>query len=234
MWTINSTGCQCPQFPFYHDKCACCVASSYACSCGSFHPSRCAQCGLEAYCGKMCNMTLDSTSLLKTSGIKYGSITAPPVGFRFQKKPVSKEQSTSTYCWYKFQATPNQRIEIQVYRVMGLGNYKNDRVGCTDGFIQIDDGWETAFPTSSSSDDSSGRLCGQNIRFIPPVVIFKEGTRATLKYFTTMEEKSNGTRFLLFFNFPSKDEKVVGIKQRGADFIQHTGRRVDHYCYSLC
>ncbi|KAG1655679.1 Bone morphogenetic protein 1 [Nymphon striatum] len=205
LWTINSTGCQCPQYPFYHDKCACCVEKG-ACSCGAALPSRCSQCGLEQTCGNMCNMTIDYRTIEKLSGLKYGSVTAPLA------------VAGPTYCWYRFQGSNKHRIEIQIYKVTGVGNFNGKK--CVGGFLQFEDGWDISYPSISADEDISGQICAQNERFFPPVVIFRDEMRATLKFVTETNEKN--TQFLAFFNFPSKDENTVGIRQKGGDYIQFT------------
>ncbi|KAG1682501.1 Bone morphogenetic protein 1 [Nymphon striatum] len=213
LWTINSTGCQCPQYPFYHDKCACCVEKG-ACSCGAALPSRCSQCGLEQTCGNMCNMTIDYRTIEKLSGLKYGSVTAPLA------------VAGPTYCWYRFQGSNKHRIEIQIYKVTGVGNFNGKK--CVGGFLQFEDGWDISYPSISADEDISGQICAQNERFFPPVVIFRDEMRATLKFVTETNEKN--TQFLAFFNFPSKDENTVGIRQKGGDYIQFTG--MHDYFYS--
>lgn len=81
-------------------------------------------------------------------------------------------------------------------------------ISCKDGFLELDDGWDVEHPTNlGKRAGSPGRICGQDNRFFPPVVLFKEGTRAILKLFT--ENLKNQTQILAFYNFPSKGTYLI-------------------------
>ncbi|XP_046388657.1 uncharacterized protein LOC124157726 [Ischnura elegans] len=198
------------------DSCACCVSDG-GCPCGAASPNRCTQCGLEAYCMQMCNVTLDSKALKSRSGKTFGQIKSPSlVG------PGS--------CWYLLLPDRNQRIEIQVYRLVSVGHFNGS--SCQSGFLELTEGPDAAGRKGKGKGSGviiggpprggSGRglqLCGENERFAPPAVMFADRTSATLLF--QIGEPTLRSQFFAYFSFTPSDHKTLGIANRG-------GKRVDH------
>ena len=57
----------------------------------------------------MCNITISSREIMSMSGQAFGEIKS------------SWGLSGPAFCWYRFEAEPNERVEVQVYRIKRLG-----------------------------------------------------------------------------------------------------------------
>ena len=57
----------------------------------------------------VCNITISSFEVRQRSGRSFGEIESP------------SDASGPIFCWYKLQADPGERIEIQIYRIKRLG-----------------------------------------------------------------------------------------------------------------
>ncbi|XP_046387530.1 uncharacterized protein LOC124157093 [Ischnura elegans] len=252
LWTVSDTGCSCPREavtskhtpssaaarkygttsatastvnvtasltdnPSSSD-CACCVKDG-GCPCGPASPRRCTQCGLESHCTQMCNVTLDSRVLRSRSGKTFGQIKSPSlVG------PGS--------CWYLLLADRNQRIEIQVYRLVSVGHFNG--TSCHAGFLELIEGPDAAGKKDKGRRGGgvimegpprggSGRglqLCGENERFAPPAVVFADRTSATLLF--QVGERTLRSQFLAYFSFTPADHFSLGIANRGGKRVEHT------------
>jgi hypothetical protein len=127
LWTRKSVGCACSWKDQSHDghegnltthhhkhhlNCACCVKGG--CLCGSSAPNRCSQCGLEAHCLNMCNVTLDSKLLQSSSGQTFGQIRSPIL-------------QGPSHCYYVLRPAPGQRVELQVYRLVSVGKFNGKK-----------------------------------------------------------------------------------------------------------
>ncbi|KAE8745234.1 hypothetical protein FOCC_FOCC008025, partial [Frankliniella occidentalis] len=156
MWTMSASGCPCPWNASQAD-CACCVKEG-GCHCGEAAPQRCAQCGLEKYCANMCNATIDSVTVLQRSGRSYGMIK-------------SSSMDTAGICAFTLLPDAKQRVELQLYRLVGVGRYHNN--SCHGGSLQLTDGSRERAARGVS-------LCGANERFTTPVVMFADRGPATL------------------------------------------------------
>ncbi|XP_071454563.1 uncharacterized protein [Hetaerina americana] len=239
LWTVSGTGCSCPRdgatppggvpasstsgvHPTGADDCACCVKDG-GCPCGAVSPRRCTQCGLEQHCVHMCNMTIDSRALQSRSGKSFGQIKSPSlVG------PGS--------CWYLLLADRNQRIEIQVYRLVSVGHFNG--TSCESGFLELSEGSDVLGRKSSSSPAAGGgtggkghssslagsgsglQLCGQNERFAPPAVLFADRSSATLLF--QVGEPTLRSQFFAYFSFTPSDHSTLGIPYRGGKRVEHT------------
>ncbi|XP_071513817.1 uncharacterized protein [Panulirus ornatus] len=206
LWTVSGTGCSCPRQPpgRPHD-CACCV-SRIACPCGQANPHRCAQCGLQQHCSNMCNMTIDGRLLSVTSGRLSGSLVSPG------------EMVAPTSCWYQLRAPPDHRVELQIHRLVHVGSFINATT-CRGGFVEVSDG------RSRSDGIAEGgltglRICGEDERLHPPVVLYSDTGSATITY--QVNERWGSPRFIAYYNFPHKTNPDTGDRQRGGTRLDYT------------
>ncbi|XP_046619142.1 uncharacterized protein LOC124304671 [Neodiprion virginianus] len=167
-----------------------CCVQSGGCSCGDSSPHRCAQCGLEQNCANMCNMTLDSKQLLNKSGRGFGQIKSPAL-------------TGPTRCTYRFVPDTGQRVELQIYRLVSIGRHNGSM--CEGGWLQL---------------ESGARVCGQNERFDPPVVLFSDKDSTTLQM--QINEKTVRSQFLAYFSFTSTTSTSVGWPARGGKSVNNT------------
>ncbi|XP_037073764.1 uncharacterized protein LOC119094958 [Pollicipes pollicipes] len=147
----------------------------------------------------MCNITLDSQILESSSGKKYGQIKTPVL-------------SGPVYCWYIFRGELGARIEIQVYRMVRSGKWKN---GCTGGGLTFLPGTRL-----NASSETSLKVCGENSRFSPPVTLLLDTDRAVLEY--RVLERSERSLFMAFFSFSPRNSPHVGVRSRGGRPVPHT------------
>ena len=73
----------------------------------------------------MCNVTISSKEILAKSGQTFGEIKS------------SAGLGGPAFCWYRFEAEPNQRVELQVYRIKRLGKRHLESNRCVGGFLQL-------------------------------------------------------------------------------------------------
>ncbi|XP_063221502.1 uncharacterized protein LOC134530532 isoform X2 [Bacillus rossius redtenbacheri] len=197
LWTQASSGCGCGSRGSGGD-CACCVPEG-GCPCGPAAPHRCAQCGLEQHCADMCNVTIDSRRLAAASGRTFGQI----------KSPAAPGPAT---CRYLLRPAAGQRVELQVYRLVGAGRLQGD--SCRSGSLRLEGGAETSQAVAPPVE-----LCGANERFDPPVVLFADEEEATLVF--RVEETTARSQFLAYFSFTPRDGG------QGTRFHPRGGRRVE-------
>ncbi|XP_055334605.1 uncharacterized protein LOC129585775 isoform X2 [Paramacrobiotus metropolitanus] len=157
------------------------------CPCSAPLSNRCAQCGLESFCGKMCNMTIDMSQLTT----KHGAIYSPP-----SPGPI--------FCSFYVVANPSTRIQIDLYRMQGIGEYNPQTKRCIGGFLQIIDGVRALRGNSSAVHV----FCGADSRFDRPVTIFKERAMAIIQYWAATAIQS---RFMLEFSFHEKSEENYAL-----------------------
>nr|XP_040571651.1 uncharacterized protein LOC121120834 [Lepeophtheirus salmonis] len=208
-WTKSLSGCPCKNGT-QSDKdgdCACCMEDSGGCQCGIGVTNRCGQCGLEEFCDNMCNITISSSAMRNSSGRSFGEIKSPSSAIG----PL--------FCWYKLMAEPNERIEIQIYRIKRLGKLDLENRRCLGGSLQFLRGSRL---TSTSPLDLS--ICGENERYSPPIVLFKdyqEGVPgiATL-FFRVDVPSSSRSQFIAHYAFVPIWEK------NGSHFLEETRLRI--------
>lgn len=58
----------------------------------------------------VCNITLNSRTLMEKSGKRYGQIKSPSL-------------EGPTFCWYRLLPDSGQRVEIQLYRLVSVGRF---------------------------------------------------------------------------------------------------------------
>nr|XP_045614075.1 uncharacterized protein LOC123767937 [Procambarus clarkii] len=218
LWTISGTGCSCPQQQQESAAagggtagdqasslgCACCV-NRIACPCGDANPHRCAQCGLHQHCNNMCNMTIDGGLLSVTSGQLSGSLVSPG------------EIVAPSFCWYLLRAPPGHRVELQLHRLVHLGSFVNSTT-CRGGFVEISDGRRVTETTADGLN--SLRICGEDERLHPPVVLYSDTSTATISF--RVSEKWGSPRFIAYYSFPRITDPVTGIKHRGGTRMEYT------------
>ncbi|XP_050539995.1 uncharacterized protein LOC126904792 isoform X2 [Daktulosphaira vitifoliae] len=194
LWTQNAQGCRC-NHDLTREDCACCVPRG-GCQCGIVAPNRCAQCGLEQYCSSMCNVTLKADLLLARSNSTFGQIKSPAL-------------SGPDSCWYTLDPGHDKRVELQVYRLINAGHFNGS--SCVSGYLELID---------SFGQGTGPRICGQNERLTPPVVMFSDRESALLNF--RIEESTSRSQFLAYFSFTSLTNSY------GLSFRPKGGRRIDH------
>ncbi|KAK2716825.1 uncharacterized protein LOC136039519 isoform X2 [Artemia franciscana] len=198
LWTRSPTGCKCP-FDEFSQECACCAKGG--CNCGHDQPSRCTQCGLENRCLNLCNVTIDAQSLFESSGKTFGQI----------KSPI--ELHGQSVCWYKFRSSPGKRIELQIYRIVGMGHKNGTRCegGGVSWYYDVDSRKEAFWEDS----DTPLQLCGLNERYFPPVTLFgNANSGALLLRFDKLFDRS---RFLAYFSFTNSTDAILGFQTKGGE-----------------
>ncbi|XP_050435516.1 uncharacterized protein LOC126842547 [Adelges cooleyi] len=195
LWTQGSHGCQCNHEPARQD-CACCVPQG-GCQCGALAPNRCAQCGLEQHCTNMCNITIKADLLLARSNSTFGQIKSPALS-----GPAS--------CWYTLDPGYNRRVELQVYRLVNTGHFNGS--SCVSGYLELMD---------SFGQGTGPRICGQNERLTPPVVMFADRESALLNF--RIDETTSRSQFLAYFSFTTlTDNHGLAFRPKGGRRIEHT------------
>ncbi|XP_025833954.1 uncharacterized protein LOC108735205 [Agrilus planipennis] len=199
LWTKSLRGCQCP-FNTTSNDCACCEKNG-GCHCGSAVPTRCSQCGLQQYCGGMCNVTIQSSDIQKRSRKSFGQI-----------KPIPLDGPG--VCIFTLIPTPHQRVEIQLYRFRNIGYFNG--TSCVGGYIQLIGGIDSVNETDEKRFD---QFCDRDERFRPPLVLFADGGRAHL-IFRITEKFRTPSDFFAFFSFTSINDKSVGFQPKGGMKLQ--------------
>lgn len=217
LWTVATSGCSCPWGEAAvttsvaakvgdgdggggggGGDCACCVTDG-GCHCGRDSPHRCTQCGLEAHCNHMCNITINSSELYAKSGKTFGQIKSPSL-------------EGPSFCWYILLPTVHQRVEIQVYRLVNTGRHNG--TSCVGGYLQLMSGSEPIYTPHEN------QLCG-NERYTPPVVFFSDDGIASLLFEVT--EKTARSQFLAYFSFSARNNTDgLGFQPRGGMRLQNT------------
>lgn len=194
LWTQESQGCRC-NHDLLRQDCACCVPQG-GCQCGALALNRCAQCGLEQHCTNMCNVTIKADMLLARSNSTFGQIKSPAL-------------SGPNYCWYTLDPGLDRRVELQVYRLVNAGHFNGS--SCVSGYLELLD---------SFGQGTGPRICGQNERLAPPVVMFADQESAVLNF--RIEEATSRSQFLAYFSFTS----LTNV--HGLAFRPKGGRRIEH------
>lgn len=131
-------------------------------------------------CVSVCNVTIDSMTLLKQSGKTFGQIKS-----RVLEGPAS--------CWFMFVPNSGQRVEIQVYRLVSIGRFNG--TSCEGGSLRLISG-----RSIEDQQQSEFELCGANERYAPPVVLFSDHTNPTTLLFS-VGERTQRSQFLAYFSF---------------------------------
>lgn len=105
----------------------------------------------------MCNVTLDARQLYVASKLRYGQIK-------------SLELGENQNCWFRLLPEPGYRIELQVYRIVDMGQLNQSR--CTGGQLE----WITSTGTAGTLPGRHNvwTLCGPNERYSPPSLFFSD------------------------------------------------------------
>ncbi|XP_043281028.1 uncharacterized protein [Venturia canescens] len=167
-----------------------CCVPRGGCSCGLSMQHRCVQCGLEKHCANMCNVTLDSKELFRQSGRGFGQIKSPSL-------------EGPTVCTYKFIPDVGQRVELQIYRLVSVGHHNGK--SCEGGWLQLEGG---------------ARVCGANVRFQQPVVLFSDKPEATL--YMQVNQNTTRSQFLAYFSFASNSSTSVGWPVKNGKPVNNT------------
>lgn len=148
----------------------------------------------------VCNVTIVSEDLRSKSGKSFGQIKSPSL-----EGPDS--------CIYTFAPNENERVEIQIYRLVNVGRHNG--TSCNGGFLQLSSGTEPQYTITDS------QICGRNERFAPPVVFFADDGITSLLFQIT--EKTSRSQFLAYFSFTSKNNPDgLGYKPKGGMRLQNT------------
>ena len=62
----------------------------------------------------VCNVTISSAQVKAKSGQSFGEIKSPTT------------LSGPAFCWYRLEAEPGERVELQIYRIKRLGEMNKD------------------------------------------------------------------------------------------------------------
>lgn len=199
LWTQRSSGCTCPYDVLDH-SCACCVSNG--CQCGASSPQRCGQCGLEQFCDDMCNITISASEVMAKSGQAYGEIKSPTT------------LSGPAFCWYRFQAEPGQRVEMQIYRIKRLGRLHTETNRCIGGFLQFNKG-----STDLGYRPDQLAICGANERYSPPIVMFEDATEESEAVSAVLlfrvDETTSRSQFLAHYSFTPLNHPDTGVQMKG-------------------
>lgn len=148
----------------------------------------------DLYIVSVCNMTIDSMTLLKQSGKTFGQIK-------------SRVIEGPGVCWYSFVPSAGQRVEIQLYRLVSIGRFNG--TSCEGGALRTYMGMGSnsdrsiAAGTPRAIDEiirhpATFEMCGVNERFAPPVVLFSDSEEPTTLVFN-VDEKTLRSQFLAYF-----------------------------------
>jgi len=217
LWTQTSSGCTCPSDVLDH-SCACCISNGCLCG-GTSQPRRCGQCGLEAHCDNMCNVTISSADIKARSGQAFGEIKSPTT------------LSGPAFCWYRLEAEAGERVEVQIYRIKRLGELNTETNRCVGGHLQLRSARLEAGSEDSeeledmeSYDPDELAICGPNERYAPPIVMFKDSASANSASAALLlfrvEETTSRSQFLAHFAFPSVDNEETGVALKGATKLE--------------
>ncbi|XP_063852984.1 uncharacterized protein LOC135095800 isoform X2 [Scylla paramamosain] len=162
----------------------------------------------------MCNMTIDGATLSVTSGRLSGSLVSPG------------EVRAPTYCWYLLRAPPGHRVEIQIHRLVHVGVYVNSTT-CRGGYVEVSDGRSMSVGGRGTSVGVEGvdgvtslKICGEDERLHPPIVIYSDTGVATIVY--RVNQQWGSPRFIAYYNFPHKSHPDTGVHHHGGTRLQYT------------
>lgn len=124
------------------------------------------------------------------------------------------------YCWYKFEPLPSQRVELHLYRVLGLGAYSSQQDRCEGGGLQFVSGDQPVFQTRELE------VCGDNVRFSPPIVMFRPGPAFLL---VASDGPTARSQFLAHYSFTSIQGGDTGVVELGGKSREGTPCDWDFY-----
>nr|XP_053629085.1 uncharacterized protein LOC128686269 [Cherax quadricarinatus] len=92
-------------------------------------------------------------------------------------------------------------------------------VRCRGGFVEISDGRSVAEGNADGGLNSL-RICGEDERLHPPVVLYSDSGTATISFHVS--ERYGSPRFIAYYNFPHRSNTVSGDRQRGGSRMEYT------------
>eukprot|EP00093_Oithona_nana_P013342 13342.XXX_253715_241698_1 [CDS] Oithona nana genome sequencing. len=191
----------------------------------------------------MCNVTISSRAIKARSGQAFGEIKSPT------------RLSGPAFCWYRFEAEPGERVELQIYRIKRLGELNTETNRCVGGFLQLSSkfsGTEVDYAEDRLQDPDELAICGPNERYSPPIVMFKDpkegeedekktaeganmasaAASATLLF--RVDETTSRSQFLAHFAFPAMDHPDTGVALKGATRLDKEGDRINLLYFEDC
>lgn len=157
----------------------------------------------------VCNVTIDSMTLMKQSGKTFGQIKS-----RVLEGPAA--------CWYAFVPSQGQRVELQIYRLVSVGRFNGS--ACEGGSLRV--------AREANEEEPEFELCGANERYDPPVVLFSEPPAAVERsgeraHATTLlfavDERTVRSQFLAYFSFTATEATgTLAYQPRGGTRLHNT------------
>ena len=140
------------------------------------------------------------------------------IDWRPKQASVSKCKSTGSNAWAKWIWKPSSNILIFGIWKSALSIYI---FRCDGGYLQLS--------TSGGYDSDELAICGQNERYSPPIVLFKdpladENSAASATLLFRIDETTSRSQFLAHFAFPSSDHLETGVGLKGASKLEDEGK----------